>query len=403
MRLRLQMILMGLLMVSACGGGSDGAGPGAVVPPPTTTVPTVAVQRVFTQLQPSFIQPLSLQQAPGDSSRWFVVEKNGFVRVFANDQNTSSASVFLDINTIVDAAGEGGLLGIAFDPGFPVTPEVYVSYTRTGSPLVSHVSRFTSTDNGLTLNAGTEEVIFTVLQDQTNHNGGNIVFGPDGNLYIGFGDGGGGGDPLEKAQDTSNLLGTMVRIDISGAAPFVIPAGNPFSGNAVCTQGNGAAPCPEIFAWGLRNPWRFSFDTVTNKLWAGDVGQSAFEEIDVIEAGLNYGWDEREGPICFEPVSGCATGFAEPITSYDRTLGQSVTGGFVYRGAAIAELVGWYVFGDFSSGRLFAIPEASAVGVTADDLGTTGLAIASFGQGVDGELYIVDIGGGGIYQIVDAP
>lgn len=401
MRLRVPLILIGFTMLCACGGSSGGAGPGPVVPPPTTTVPTVAVQRVFSQL--SFNQPLHLQQAPGDSSRWFAVEKNGFVRVFANNQNASSSSVFLDINAIVDDSGEGGLLGIAFDPAFPVTPEVYVSYTRTGSPLVSYISRFTSTDSGATLNAGTEEVILTVLQDQSNHNGGNIVFGPDGNLYIGFGDGGGGGDPLERAQDTTNLHGAMVRIDIRGAAPYSIPAGNPFSGNNVCTQGFGANPCPEIFAWGLRNPWRFSFDSVTNRLWAGDVGQSAFEEIDVIEEGLNYGWDEREGPNCFEPMSGCATGLADPITSYGRTLGQSITGGFVYRGAAIPELVGWYVFGDFSSGRLFAIPEASAVGVTADDLGTTGLAIASFGQGVDGELYVVDIGGGGIYQIVDAP
>ena len=161
-------------------------------------------------------------------------------------------------------------------------------------------------------------------------------------------------------------------------------------------------PCPEIYAWGLRNPWRFSFDTVTAKLWAGDVGQEDWEEIDVIESGGNYGWNVREGAHCFSPVSGCANSFVEPISEYDHSLGRSVTGGFVYRGTALPDLVGWYVFGDFGSGRLFGIPEDSAAVTVPEVFEETGLQIVSFGQAADGELYVLHFGGT-IHQIVDAP
>jgi len=393
--------VLAALSLAACGGGGSGGAPVVIQPPVVPTVPSVSSAPVFTQL-PTFNQPVALLQAPGDSNFWYVVERNGTVQVFANDQNASSASLFFDISAVVDPAGEGGLLGIAFHPNYPVTPEVLVSYTRTGTPLTSYVSRFTSTDNGQTLNSATEEVLFTVLQDQNNHNGGDVAYGPDGNVYVAFGDGGGAGDPNENAQNTSNLKGTIVRVTVNTGAGFSIPGDNPFAANAVCTQGIGAAPCPEIYAWGLRNPWRFSFDSLTGKLWAGDVGQNAFEEIDEITLGSNYGWNDREGANCFDPMTGCATNFVEPITEYGRAQGGSVTGGYVYRGTAIPDLVGWYVFGDFSSGRLFAILENSATGVVPDELDQTGLQIVSFGEGVDGELYIVHFAGT-LHQLVAGP
>lgn len=394
--------------MAACGGGSSGGNvavpPPDGQPPPTDSTPQITIQRVFEQL--AFSQPVALKQAPGDPGRWFVVEKSGVIRVFANNPGSSSGSIFADLSAVVNSSGEGGLLGIAFHPNFPVTPEVFVSYTRSGAgtPLVSLVSRFFSTDNGQTLNVGSEQIILTLPQEQTNHNGGDLHFGPDGNLYVGFGDSGGSGDPREYAQDTSNIHGSIVRINVDGNAPYETPAGNPFAANSVCTQGFGGAPCPEIYAWGLRNPWRFSFDAVTGKLWAGDVGQNNWEEIDVIEVGQNYGWNDREGAHCFDPPSGCAANFTDPVTEYDHSMGdRSVTGGYVYRGAAIADLIGWYVFADFVSGRVFAIPEGSVPGVVPDVLLDTALSIVSFAEDTDGELYVLDFGVGTIHKVQAAP
>ena len=393
--------MLAAMALASCGGGSGGGGTIAPPPPPMSTTPTIAVSRVFASL--TFSQPTVLKQAPGDSSRWFVGEKNGLIRVFANNPSASSSSTFLDLTGVVNASGEGGLLGFAFHPDFPITPEVYVSYTRSGAPLVSYISRFLSNDNGQTLLAGSEDPILTVLQPQTNHNGGDILFGPDGYLYAGFGDGGGGGDPLGNGQDDENLHGTIIRIDVDSGSPYGIPAGNPNAMNSLCIQGYGGAPCPEIFAWGLRNPWRLSIDEVTGKLWVGDVGQGNWEEIDVVEVGLNYGWNVREGAHCFNPASGCATNFEDPVTEYDHGLGRSVTGGHVYRGAAIGDLVGWYVFGDYTSGRIFAIPENSTTGVVPDVLLDTSNAIVTFAEDADGELYFVDIAVGTIHKLEDAP
>ncbi len=395
-----------LVALTACGGGGGGGAPPVVPPtPPPTTTPEITVSQVFTSL-PAFTQPTVLKQAPGDDTRWFVGEKSGQILVFANNPNSSSTAIFLDITAVTNQSGEGGLLGIAFHPNFPATPEVYVSYTRTGAsgaPLESYVSRFTSNDGGQTLLAASEDVIFTVPQPQDNHNGGDIAFGPDGYLYASFGDGGGSGDPLDYGQNDTNLFGTIVRIDVDTAMGYEIPPTNPNAGNGVCTQGIGSAPCPEIFAWGLRNPWRISFDQVTGKLWTGDVGQGAWEEIDVIENGGNYGWNEREGAHCFEPASGCATNFTEPVTEYGRSLGASVTGGYVYRGSAIADLVGWYVFGDFVSGRIFAVPEDSTPVTTAEVLLDTPNSIVTFAEDVVGELYFADYSRGTIHIVEDAP
>jgi len=387
----------------ACGGSSNGPSLSPPSPPPPPAVPQVGLTQVFDQVPLS--QPLVLAQAPADATRWFAAERAGIVRMFANDPAAAATSVFLNISGQVDTTGEGGLLGFAFHPRFPTVPEAYVSYTGPGGPLISYVSRFRSDDGGATLNAASEQPLMVVPQNRSNHNGGNIAFGTDGYLYIGFGDGGGAGDPDENAQNLSNVLGAMLRIDVDGLAPYEIPVDNPFAGPDLCTQGFGGlgATCPEIYAWGLRNPWRFSFDRQTGSLWVGDVGQNAWEEVDIVTPGGDYGWDDREGAHCFEPASGCVNDSIDPVTEYDHGLGNSITGGYVYRGAAIPGLVGWYVFGDFGSGRIFAIPADSPAFVQPEVLLDTDIAIVTFGEDLDGELYVADIASGAIYRLTAAP
>jgi glucose/arabinose dehydrogenase len=407
-----------LTLLTSCGGGGGGGGnnapaqpPVAMPQPPTAPPPTppptppppsgpvLDVQRVFPNL--SFSQPVALKQAPGDSSRWYIVEQRGVVRVFDNDQATNTANVFLDISAQVnDNFSESGLFAMAFHPGFPSTPEVYLSYTADGGPLTSTLSRFQLDNTGLALDPASEEVLLEIDQPQGNHNGGDLTFGPSGMLYAGFGDGGGGGDPGENAQNNANLLGTVIRINVDGNAPYEIPTDNPFFGPTLCAQGTGAGQCPEIFAWGLRNPWRISFDTLTGALWVGDVGQGQWEEIDRVVLGGNYGWNDREGAHCFDPPSACATGFEEPVTEYDHSVGQSVTGGYVYRGITIAAISGWYVFGDFVSGRIFAIQANSQPTVAPEVVGNAGFNIPTFAEDTDGELYVIDYGGGTIHRIV---
>jgi len=361
---------------------------------------TIALSRVFANL--AFSQPLAMLQAPGDDSRWFVLEKGGSVRVFANTPNVTNASTFLSVS--VNTSSEGGLLGMAFHPDWPATPEAFLSFTE-GVPMVSVVARFRSADGGQTLDSTTREDIIRVNQPYGNHDGGQIAFGPDRNLYIGFGDGGSAGDPQGHAQDTTDLLGSFLRLDVDGVTPYAIPSGangNPFAGNPKCpADHSGTQNCPEIYAWGVRNPWRWSFDSATGDLWAGDVGQNSFEEIDRIERGGNYGWNCREG---FSAYSGCtipASAFVDPVHDYGRTEGYSVTGGYVYRGATLSALVGRYVFADFGSGRIWRLVDDGVGGYTAGELLDTSLSIASFGQGNDGELYVVDFAGGALHEIVD--
>jgi glucose/arabinose dehydrogenase len=406
--IRIAATVVSLLVFSSCGGGGSTAqNPPPPPPPPPAAAITVALSQVFDQV--TLQAPVAFLQAPGDSSRWFVVEQQGIVRVFPNNANVMDAdvSVFVDISGRVQSGGERGLLGMAFHPDFGANNnfEVFLSYTRNnGGQLESAVSRFRSIDNGLTLDDTMEDIILTISQDDRNHNGGHIAFGPAGYLYAGWGDGGGGGDPLDRAQDTRYLLGTMTRIDVDGAVPYAIPAGNPFAANSanLCLQGFVGVDCPEIYAWGLRNPWRWSFDRQTGEIWAGDVGQGAWEEVDKIQAGENYGWDEREGAHCFEPATGCSTSSVDPITEYSRSSGQSITGGYVYRGAIIPELQGSYVYGDFSSGRIWAIPATSQQGAVGEEILNTTLSIASFAEDNDGEIYVINYAGE-VYQVVDAP
>ncbi len=363
------------------------------------------MQQVFTSL-PALAQPLAMLQSPGDASQWYVVEQAGVVRAFANSSNVSTTSVFLDISARVDSSpSEGGLLGIAFHPDWPATPRVFVSYTGTvpGS-FVSRISYFTSTDGGDTLDPTTEVLVLQLSQPAGNHNGGDIKFGPDSFLYVAFGDGGGGGDPQGNGQNPMTLLGTILRLDVDGAVPYEIPTDNPNFGNAVCTQGFGAADCPEIYAWGFRNPWRFNFDSLTGDMWLGDVGQVGWEEVDRVESGMNYGWNIREGANCFMPATGCSTAnLVDPVTEYSRGAGASITGGYVYRGSTITSLVGWYVFGDFVTGQIFAVPADSQPTIAPTELEDTNLQISTFAEGIDGEIYLIHYTDGTIYQLVPRP
>jgi uncharacterized repeat protein (TIGR03806 family) len=349
---------------------------------------------------PAFDQPTKILQAPGDAARWFVLEKSGRIRVFSAG-NPAAVTTWLDFSTVVNDSGEGGMLGMAFHPDYPATRQVFVSYT-TGSPMVSRVSRVIM-DNVATPGVTTEQVLLTVDQPFSNHNGGDIAFGPDGYLYFGLGDGGSADDPFDYAQDDTRLLGKMLRIDVVGVGwpspGYRIPAGNPFASNPKCgPAGNGAA-CPEIHASGLRNPWRWSFDEPTGDLWLGDVGQNAREEVNRIEQGGNYGWDCREGFI--GGPSNCSTaGLIDPLSDYPHADGDSsITGGFVYRGNALAALRGRYIFGDFSSGRIWALEDDGQGGYTNDELVDTPYNISAFGLGEDGELYFADYSNGRIRRL----
>jgi len=358
----------------------------------------IQLQRVFPNL--TFNQPLAMMQAPGDSSRWFVVQKGGTARVFPNTAN-STASDFIALT--VNSSSEGGLLGMAFHPQWATNRQAFVSFTE-GTPMVSVVARFTSTDDGTALNPATRTDIIRVNQPFPNHNGGQIAFGPDGFLYFGLGDGGNGGDrPQMAGQDTTDLLGSILRLDVdTSGAPYEIPPDNPFAAAAMCTADHtvSANNCPEIYAWGFRNPWRWSFDSATGDLWAGDVGEDAFEEIDRVQRGGNYGWNCREGLSAYNGCPTPASAFVDPVHAYGRTLGTSVTGGYVYRGSALPQLVGSYLFSDYGSGRIWRLVSNGSGGFTSEELLDSSLSVSSFGQGDDGELYVVDIAGGGLHKIV---
>lgn len=391
-----------LLILAACdGNGGSSPSPDDPPEPPGGNDPHIALERVFGTL--AFDEPVLMLQPPGDSSHWFVVERGGRVRVFANNASTNTFDPdFIDIGVRMDTAGEGGLLGMAFHPDFANNGYVYLYWTGTGAPLVSIISRFTTIAGGTALDPSSEQETLRLNQPFTNHNGGHIAFGPDGYLYIGFGDGGGSGDPNQRAQDTTNLLGAMLRIDVDNGVPYSIPADNPFAGNPVCTPDPNVSvdACPEIYAWGLRNPWRWSFDALTGTLWAADVGQENWEEINQIVRGGNYGWNIREGAHCFNPSTGCSTvGLTEPVAEYGRNLGTTVTGGYTYRGTLLTGLAGAYLFGDFGSGHIWRLVD-SGNRFMLDQLLDTNLSIVSFGQDNNNELYVVDIGGG-LYRVVN--
>jgi len=372
---------------------------------------SVAVIDPFPGLpSPSISQPTKMLLEPVADPRWFILRKSGQLVTFDPDSPAATITTYMDLSGDVRTSSEGGLLGMAFHPDYPNTREIFLSYTinHSGPPMRSVISRFIL-DNVTTPGAGiVEQVILQVDQDFDNHNGGDIAFGPDGYLYIGFGDGGSGGDPNNRAQDTTRLLGSMLRIDVLGpgvfdpANPYDIPGDNPFAGNAKCGPGANANACPETYAWGLRNPWRWSFDPATGNLWLADVGQDAHEEIDIIELGGNYGWRCREGANNFNPA-GCGTGLTDPVSEYSHSSGdRSITGGYVYRGSAIPGLIGRYVFSDYGSGRFWALLSNGQGGYTNDELIDTNFGPTSFGVDQNGELYFTDINNSRLRMLVPA-
>jgi glucose/arabinose dehydrogenase len=348
-----------------------------------------------------FASPVHVTHAGDGSGRIFVVEQAGRIRILGN--GVVLPVPFLDLASLIPprliAGGEQGLLSVAFPPGFAAKRYFYVNYTRApdGATVVARYR--VSAGDANVADPASEEVILTILQPFANHNGGQLAFGPDNNLYIGMGDGGSGGDPLNNGQSPGTLLGKLLRIDVeSGVQPYKVPAGNPFVDNANFL--------PEIWALGLRNPWRFSFDRGTGDLYIGDVGQANFEEIDFQPAGSaggqNYGWNIMEGDSCYPPGTvGCnRTGLALPVFVYDHSLGCSVTGGHVYRGSAIPSLQGVYLFGDLCSGRIWGIRKN---GVTWDNAllaDNTALTITTFGEDESGNVYVVNYANGDLLQIL---
>ena len=351
----------------------------------------VRLERVFANIE--LRQPVWMQQPPEDRSRWFVVEQEGRLITFPDQSTTKDRHVALDISARVKSGGEMGLLGLAFHPKYGENGYIYLNYTSDEGERHTRVSRFTRLrDDGVSFDPKSEKILLKIPQPYANHNGGQVSFGPDGLLYVGVGDGGLAGDPKEHGQNTSTLLGTMLRIDVDAKDPYGIPTDNPFA------RSGGA---PEIFAWGLRNPWRFSFDRKTGKLWAGDVGQNAWEEISIIERGKNYGWNIREGTHCYDPPAhlkllgsgdcGSDAKLEPPVIEYSQDQGdRSVTGGYVYRGTKQRQIAGHYIYGDYVSGRIWAYDPASKESRMLLD---TGCLIASFVEAADGEIGVIDYAG----------
>ena len=357
-----------------------------VAPSPNAALPSLELERVFPAL--TFERPVFLTHAGDGSGLVYVVEQHGVVhRIVPGPPERSE--VFLDISARVSRRGnEEGLLGLAFDPAFVENGRFYVYYSA-ASPRRSVLSRFEMGRGGLS-DAASESVLLEVPQPYRNHNGGMIEFGPDGMLYVALGDGGSAGDPRRHGQNLGTLLGTILRVDVTseGGAPYVIPSDNPFVGRS------GARG--EIWAYGLRNAWRFSFDRETGDLWTGDVGQNALEEVDIVRRGGNYGWNEMEGSRCFRPA--CDPGaFEPPVAEYGRDMGCSITGGYVYRGQRLPELQGVYLYADFCSGRIWGLRYDGERVTEQAQLARAEFQVPSFGEDEAGEVYVLGFDGG-IYR-----
>lgn len=381
---------------------SPTATPGIRIDPTATetvAIPDIAVLDAFPTLGSSFgSRPLFFAEVPDGSARAVVVDQRGSVNLVSLSDPAAPSRIFLDISDRVSTAGnEEGLLGLAFDPGYASNGRVYVYYSA-ANPRRSVISRFAADPAAGRADSGTEEVILQIDQPYSNHNGGMIEFGPDGYLYVGLGDGGSGGDPLGHGQNLSTLLGSILRIDpVGGEQKYRVPGDNPFVGRPT------AEARPEIWAYGFRNPFRFSFDRKTGELWAGDVGQSAWEEIDVVVKGGNYGWNLMEGSACYRTTPCDSSDLIQPVAEYStRQYGCAVTGGYVYRGRAISGLDGVYLYGDFCSGIIWGLRRVDGKVVAARQLLDTPLQISSFGQDLAGEIYLTAFDGR-VYRVVVSP
>jgi glucose/arabinose dehydrogenase len=386
-----RIVLMGsvlmILLPIAC--ALSAGQPSQPIDPCSVRFPTTVPQIELQLLASGFTRPIYVTHAGDGSGRLFVVEQAGVIRIVRDGK--ISATPFLDIRDRVESGGEKGLLSVAFHPKYTENGRFFVNYTaRKQGVLKSIIAEYNVSQTNPDIADRAERVILEIEQPFANHNGGLNKFGPDGFLYIGMGDGGAAGDPLNAGQSLDTLLGKMLRIDVE-REPYAIPQDNPFVGRAD-VQG-------EIWAYGLRNPWRFSFDRCTGRLFAGDVGQNRLEEIDLIEKGKNYGWRIMEGSQCYDPPTMCNTqGLELPIAEYDHSLGCSVTGGYVYRGRQFPALIGHYLFGDYCSGRIWSLTEDPQGRWTMRQLIDSPFSISSFGEDEQGELYVVHYGGA-VYRV----
>ncbi len=384
-------LLLAALLLPSCAQTTDPAPSPSPLPSCGAGTPVDGQPNLTTQVLASGINsPVDLQSAPGDRSRLYVVEQTGSIRLIKD--NALQASPFLDLSAGVGNGGERGLLGLAFHPQYATNGRFYVNYTnREGD---TRISEFRRSQNADLADPSSERLLIAVDQPFANHNGGGLAFGNEGRLYIALGDGGSAGDPQNNAQNLQSRLGKILRIDVDSASPYAIPGDNPFA--------NQTGPAREVWALGLRNPWRISFDRSTGDLYIGDVGQSRREEIDIglgsRRGGENYGWRVTEGTLCFNPSANCGTaGFTPPVAEYDHSVGCSVTGGYVYRGCRMPGYAGTYFYGDFCTSIIRSLRLQN--GVATDQRDWSGVlsrgidAISSFGVDADGELYIVDYSG----------
>jgi glucose/arabinose dehydrogenase len=399
--------LMLIALLAGCARGSDpvvidtpAPTPSEPAPQPGVTPDLGALEIAFAPVADGFTQPV-LVLGPGDGSgRLFVVERGGLLKVVQDGE--VEPEPFLDLSDAVSTDSERGFLGIAFPKGFAEHGRFYVNYTDADGSSV--VSRFLAGDTGA--DRASETVLLRTPQPYANHNGGHLAFGPDGYLYTSFGDGGSGGDPMGNGQNLLTLLGAMLRLDV-GESPdspvdpdgdtYGIPDDNPFA--------DGERGLPEIWSYGLRNPWRFSFDRETGDLWIADVGQNAVEEVNfqpsTSDGGENWGWNLFEGTSPFpsdRTVTEDQADFAWPIVEYRHPIGRSVTGGFVYRGADFPQMRGVYLYGDFVSGRVWGLVRPEGAPAENRELAETGMSVVSFGEDDDGEVYLVDFSGA-IYRV----
>ncbi len=376
---RLSMLIVMILIIGSCSSNTDN---------PSGIAGDVIHQDQLQLLDAfggeTFEIPVGVRHAGDGSGSLYVVEKPGIISVLSGNLDDPRREIFIDIRDKVNSRGnEQGLLGLAFHPDYKNNGKFYVNYTsNVGTVIESYELRLDGSKLG---DPASGVIILTFNQPFNNHNGGEVSFGADGYLYIATGDGGSGGDPLGNGQNLDSLLGKILRINVdqtNGDKNYSIPEDNPYYMNK-------AGYREEIYAYGLRNPWRFSFDKVTGKLWAADVGQNTVEEIDIIEKGHNYGWSTMEGSLCFNPKKGCEQAdLSAPIWEYNpENSGASITGGYVYRGKEIPSLVGKYIFADFVDGRIWTLSYDGMNTATAEKLELEEFNITSFGEDEEGELY----------------
>lgn len=366
------------------------------VTPSTEAAADYKLVEAFPSLQP-FDRPVELTSPKDGSSRIFLVSQKGIIYVFPNRSDAKGATAFLNISGKVKSGGEKGLLGLAFHPDYKNNGYFYVNYTQ-GNPLHTVISRFkVSATDANKADPNSEQVLLTYNQPFENHNGGKVAFGNDGFLYIAAGDGGSGGDPGNRAQNKKELLGKILRIDVnrsSGNAAYAIPADNPFKGNKDGDK-------EEIYAYGMRNPWRFSFDKKTGRLWAGDVGQNKIEEVDIIEKGGNYGWNIMEAGECYKTDNCNTNGLKLPVYSYRQgsNTGHSITGGYVCRDRNLPALDGKYVYGDYVSGNIWALSYAGAKATNNTLIAHLPEGLSSFGEDSEDHLYVLGYNTGKIFRL----